>query len=70
MAEYNVILKDAEGHDTVADVIEGMTAAKRHARYLISDDFARYMETTHESLQTSKAEVHNVRGECVWDVFR
>ncbi|MGN8119960.1 hypothetical protein [Labrys sp. 22185] len=70
MTEYNVILRDADGCDIVSDLIEGLPAAKKRARYMLSDEFARYLGSSHETLWTHKAEVQTADGECVWDAFR
>ena len=70
MAQYNVLLLDSDGCETVNDLIDGLPAAKKRAKYLLSDAFADSVESTHEALQTKKVEVRSENGECLWDVFR
>ncbi|WP_284310837.1 hypothetical protein [Labrys miyagiensis] len=41
MAEYNVILKDRDGYETVNYPIGGMSASRKHAKYLLSEEFAK-----------------------------
>ncbi|WP_284314609.1 hypothetical protein [Labrys miyagiensis] len=41
MAEHNVILKDRDGYETVNYPIGGMSAARKHAKYLLSEEFAK-----------------------------
>ncbi|MGJ4860639.1 hypothetical protein ACN6KF_006693 [Labrys sp. La1] len=50
VAEYNVILKDANGSDTASDLIEGLPAVKKRARRLFSNEFAQFLGTTHECI--------------------
>ena len=69
MAEYNVVLLDRDGCETVNDLVETMPAAKKRARHLLSDDFARHVESTHKDLGTYKVEVRSQIGECLWDAF-
>jgi len=69
MAEYNVVLLDKDGCETANDLIDGLPAAKKRAKYLLSDDFAAAVESTHDTLGTVKAEVRNQAGECLWDAF-
>lgn len=69
MAEYNVILLDKDGCETVNDLIEAMPAAKKRAKYLLTDAFADSVESTHDTLGTEKVEIRNEAGECLWDAF-
>lgn len=66
---YNVILLDAE--DGVIDSREADTLkeAKRIAKRMLADEYARSAETTHEAWGTYKAEIRR-DGECVADYFR
>lgn len=70
MAEYSVVLLDSDGCETVNDLVETLPAAKARAKYLLSDDFARSIESTHETQGTAKVEIRNASGECLWDAFR
>lgn len=71
MAEYDVVLFDKDGFEICAELIDGLSAAKARAAYLLSDDHARNMETTHDALGTEKAEVQAAStGNCIWDKFR
>jgi hypothetical protein len=71
MNEYDVVLKDADGFDICTDLVEGLTAAKARAKYLLSDDHAKVIGTTHAELGTHKAEVQATRtGAVLWDAFR
>lgn len=67
MAQYNVVLLDRDGFDIVNDLVDGLPAAKKTANYLLSADFAKTVESTHETLGTTKVEVRNESGECIWD---
>lgn len=71
MAEYNVVLKDADGYDIGSDLVDGMAAAKSRAKYFLTDAYAQNIGTTQAALGTQKVEVQNGRtGECLWDAFR
>lgn len=71
MAEYQVVVKDADGYDISNDLVEGLKAAKERAKYFVTDDYARFVGTTHQALGTSHAEVQDARtGECLHDFFR
>lgn len=68
MATYNVILKDRDDYDICADLVDGMTAAKARAKYLLTDAFAKSIETTHATLGTCRVEVQAAdTGVCLWD---
>ena len=68
MATYHVTLKDAEGYDIAKDYVDGLPQAKERARYLLSDKYARSVETTVADLGAVKAEVA-LGNVCLWDVF-
>ena len=71
MAEYDVVLQDADGCDICTDLEYGLAAAKKRAKYLLSEDHAHAIGTTHDDLRTYKVEVQATRtGECLWDAFR
>ncbi|MFC3058550.1 hypothetical protein [Paenirhodobacter populi] len=71
MAEYTVILKDRDGFDICTALVDGLPAAKARARYLLSDEHAAMIGTTHDDLGTYKVEVQsNASGVCLWDAFR
>ena len=70
MNEYDVVLKDRDGFDICTDLIEGLSAAKARARYLLSEDHAKAIGTTHADLMTHKVEVQATRtGAVLWDFF-
>lgn len=69
MAQYNVVLLDRDGCETVNDVVDGMAAAKKRARYLMSESFAFDVGSTHETLGSYKTEVRAENGECLADFF-
>jgi hypothetical protein len=70
MSEYDVVLKDRDGFDICTDIVEGLTAAKSRAKYLLSEDHAKAIGTTHADLRTYKVEVQATRtGACLWDAF-
>ncbi len=52
MAEYDVVLKDADGCDICTDLEYGLAAAKKRAKYLLSEDHAHAIGTTHDDLRT------------------
>jgi len=57
-----------------AEAVEGARHAKEYARYLLSDQFARSAETTHETLRTQKVSIFaegqptGVDRLCEWDM--
>lgn len=70
MAEYNVVLKGHDGCDICADLVDGLPAAKTRAKYLLSDEHAAVIGSTHDLLGTYKVEIQaNRTGECLWDAF-
>ncbi len=71
MSEYDVVLKDRDGCDICTDLIDGLPAAKAHAKYLLSEEYAKHIGTSHDVLGTYKVEVQATRtGGCLWDAFR
>lgn len=64
---YTIVLLDHDGFDVGSSEAENLKEAKKRARYLISDDYARNTESTHD--QTQKVEVRDEAGDCVWDLF-
>jgi len=67
---YDVVLKDADGFDICTDLIEGLTAAKARAKYLLSEDHANVIGSTRLDLGVHKVEVQATRtGAVVWDAF-
>jgi hypothetical protein len=71
MADYSVILKDKSGHEICSDIVSGLPAAKERAKYLISDKHAILIGSSHQDLETDKAEVRSIhKDECLWDIFR
>ena len=70
MTQYSVVLLDMNDKETANSLADNLTAARGQAKYYLSNDFVRYVETTHEDLQTEKVEIHNESGECLWGRFR
>lgn len=69
--KYFVVLKDTEGFDISSDIVEGRADADKRARYLLSDEHAKSMGTTHKALGTHKVEVQDYHnGACIWDAFK
>lgn len=68
--KYLVVLLDKDGCHTSEREADNLKQAKKEADYLLSDDFAKSCETTHEALGTHKVEVRLAsNGECVRDYF-
>lgn len=71
MAEYNVILKDRDGYQTVNYPIDGMPAARKRAKYLLSEEFAKSSGSDHDTLRSHKVAVQAAHtGECLWGALR
>lgn len=70
LGEYDVVLKDRDGCDICTDLVQGLGAAKARAKYLLSAEHARAMETTHQDLGTFTVQVQACRtGAVLWDAF-
>ena len=70
MKEYITLLLDGDGFEIGSGpLVTNLKDAKGHAKYLLTDEYARAAETTHEAMGTAKVEVR-VNGECIWDAFR
>ena len=69
MAYLDVILRDQDGFDIVTDAVDGMAAAKIRARYLLTEEYAARLGTSHATLGTHKVEVRNADGTCLFDAF-
>lgn len=70
MSEYDVVLKDRDGFDIFTELVDGLAVAKARAKYLLSDEYAAAIDTTHDALGTHKVEVQATRtGACLWDAF-
>jgi hypothetical protein len=67
--EYRIVLRDANGFDIGERFAMGLKESKIAAKYLLSEDYARAIESTHADQQTAKAEVINDSGEVVADYF-
>ena len=65
---YEVALIDMDGYETTDDQPDTLKQAKEHAKYLLSDKYARACETTHADMRTRKVEVRK-NGVCIWDAF-
>jgi hypothetical protein len=70
-AKYQIVLKASDGtHISDWYDADNLKRAKEIAKRLLSDDWARDGETTHETLGTEKVEVlNNKTGECMYDEF-
>lgn len=69
-SKYRVVLLNKDGHSIVDRDADTIKEAKKLAKYLLSDGYARYCaESTHLSLQTFKVEIRNRKGECLHDWF-
>lgn len=69
-AKYQIFLLDKDGCTIGAErEADNLTQAKQWMSHLLSDEFARMAETTHQALNTEKAEVRTAAGECVLDAF-
>lgn len=70
MAEFRVALKDRNGFDICEETVEGAKAARARAIYLLSEEHADMIGTSHDTLETFKVEVQAIpSGECLWDRF-
>lgn len=69
-SEHRVVLKDRDGYDICEDLEYRLADAKKRAKYLLSDDHARAIGSTHKDLGTYKVEVQAPNGECIWDSFK
>lgn len=67
-ARYRVVLLDNQGFEVGEKEADTLKEAKGKARYMLSDEYARNTESTHD--RTHKVEVRNADGECVFDAFR
>ena len=75
MKFFHVILYDRDGYEIDSREIEGKANAKRIAKHMLSDEYARLSETTHATLKTMKVSVFNegdktgANAVCEWDAF-
>lgn len=67
--KYRVVLIDAEGYEIGERPADNLREARAEMRYMLSDQYAKVAETTHETMGTCKVEVQNARGECILDEF-
>lgn len=69
-AKYQILLLDRDGCTIDAErEAPNLKQAKQWMKHLLSEEFARRAETTHQALKTEKAEVRDVDGNCVLDAF-
>lgn len=68
-SKYNVVLLDGEGFELSSRPADTLKAAKADGKYLLSDNYARVIESTHADQRTHKIEVRDSAGEVVWDKF-
>ena len=67
--DYDVVLLDVDGFEVATAVEQKAPAAMARAKYMLSDAYARALETTHAALGTAKVEVR--RGsDVLYDLFR
>ncbi len=69
--KYTILLLDARDEVLASNDADTKKEAISRAKYLLSADYARSCETTHEELGTHKVEVRTFDGyyRCVWDMF-
>jgi len=65
--KYRIVLLDEDGYVLGESEAETLSKGRERARYMLSDEYARATESTHE--HTHKVEVRNQAGQCVWDSF-
>lgn len=68
-SKYRVVLLDKDECELGECQADGLKGAKAEMRRMLSDDYAKAAETTHERMGTYKAEVRNATAECVADAF-
>lgn len=67
--KYRCFLLDSSGYEISERPADNLKEAKATMGYMLSDEYARVAETTHETMGTHKAEVRNAKGECILDKF-
>lgn len=67
--KYRCFLLDSCGYEISERPADNLKEAKATMGYMLSDEYARVAETTHETMGTHKAEVRNAKGECILDNF-
>lgn len=67
--KYRVTLLDTDGYEISESQADSLKEAKATMAYMLTDEYARGAETTHETMGTQKAEVRNTKGECILDGF-
>ena len=72
-AKYRVVLLEKDGSEISDRPADNLREAKCEAKYMLSDECARWCETSHASLRTYKAEIRSQKNgrdhECVLDFF-
>ena len=66
-SKFRIVLRDANGFDICDREAESLREAKRLATYLLTDEFARLAEVTHERGDVETTVVLDQNDECVWD---
>jgi hypothetical protein len=71
MIEHNYIitLLAIDGCEIAQRYDETLREAKKIAKYLISEDFARSCESTGAAMSFHKVEICNRAGDCLFDQF-
>jgi hypothetical protein len=67
---YTIELKDINDEVITSWERDTQKDALAAARYMLTDDFAKTVESTHELMQTDRAEVYNEKREIIFDRFR
>lgn len=68
-SKFRVVLLDIGGYVLAERPAENLKEARTQMKHLLSEEYARGAETSHEKMRTEKAEVRNADGECVLDAF-
>lgn len=69
-SKYRVVLLGKDGCELGERPADSQKEGKSEMRYMLSDDYAKAAETTHDKMGTYKAEVRSAStGACVLDAF-
>lgn len=70
MATYTITLLDVDYYEVSSAEVEGQVSAKDRAKYMLTEEYARNIGTTHAALATHKVELRKEgEKECLWDKF-
>jgi len=68
MNGYSVTLLDRSGQAIASDLVDTLKDAKARAIYMLSQKFAKTVESSHYLLDTWKVEIHHDEV-VIWDRF-